>query len=66
MENISKIQELVKVILYNKKSRSVLDSNENPNDMLEADRQVADDARAVRKDEEEKERKSSCPLVHIS
>ena len=42
-------------ILYNKKSRSALDSNEKPNDMLDADGQVADDARAVRKDEEEKD-----------
>ena len=55
MENIAKIQELVKEILYNKKTRSALDSNENPNDMLEADGQAADDARAVRNDEEDKE-----------
>ena len=55
MENIAKIQELVKEILYNKKTRSALDSNENSNDMLEADGQAADDARAVRKDEEDKE-----------
>ena len=55
MENIKKVQELVKEILYNKKSRSVLDSNENPNDMLEADRHAADDARAVRSYEEDKD-----------
>ena len=45
----------MKEILYIKRSRSALDSNENPNDMLEADGQVADDARAVRKDDEEKD-----------
>ena len=55
MENIAKIQELVKEILYNKKTRSALDSNEKPDDVLEADGPVADDAKAAKQGEKDVE-----------
>ena len=55
MENIAKIQELVKEILYNKKTRSALNSNENPDDVLKADVPVADDAKATKQGEKDVE-----------
>ena len=48
LEDMAKVQRLAKEILKSQNGRSVIDSKENPDGVLEADGQTADDAKAVK------------------